>query len=145
MGISGLKKTLKSKVFLADLPKSVAKQILKKQLCSFSKSSQRSRVHRPAYYDYVLIKEFDSSAKVCTEHRFVGLYTSTVYGQPPLQIPLLRVKVQNALDRSGFSANGHNIKALLQVITVLPREELIQLSEQQLFETALQIEHIQER
>ena len=42
-----------------------------------TKANSRSTVHRPAYLDYIGVKRFDASGKVCGERRFVGLYTSS--------------------------------------------------------------------
>ena len=144
LGISRLKSTLRQSVSLESLPVGTSHLILKKQICNFSKSSTRSKIHRPAYYDYVLIKEFDEKGDVAIEHRFVGLYTSSVYYRAALDIPLVRNKVNAVLDRSGFAPNGHSIKDLLQVINVFPRDELFQISKTQLFATALEITRIQE-
>lgn len=144
LGVSRLKTDLKKKVNLNTLPTGTANLILKKQVCNFAKSSNLSRVHRPAYQDYVLIKEFDSKGNVCIEHRFVGLYTSSVYYQTALDIPLVRKKVNAVLDQSGFAPNGHSIKDLLQVINVFPRDELFQINKDQLYATALETTQIQE-
>lgn len=144
LGISRYKSGLKTRASLASLPKGTGDLILKKQICNFGKSATRSKVHRPAYYDYVLLKEFDKNGNVITEHRFVGLYTSSVYYRAALDIPLVRIKVNSVLDQSGFAPNGHSFKDLLQVINVFPREELFQISKEQLFTTALEITQIQQ-
>lgn len=144
LGISKFKSGLKERVKLSSLPKGTVDHILKKQICSFAKSSNRSKVHRSVHLDYVLLKEFDSKGKVVIEHRFVGLYTSSVYYRTALEIPLIRDKVNQVLDESGFSPNGHSIKDLLQVINVFPRDELFQISKEQLYSTALEITQIQE-
>jgi glutamate dehydrogenase len=144
LGISKFKSGLKERVKLSSLPKSNVEHILKKQICCFAKSSNRSKVHRSVHLDYVLLKEFDSKGRVVTEHRFVGLYTSSVYYRTALEIPLIREKVNQVLDESGFSPNGHSIKDLLQVINVFPRDELFQINKEQLYSTALEITQIQE-
>lgn len=144
LGVSKLKKNIKPKLKLSDLPKGVRDLVLKKKICNFAKSGIRSKVHRPAYCDYVLIKEFDSDGEVLVEHRFLGLYTSSVYFQEVLDIPLLRREVNAVLDRSGFARNGHNIKDLMQVINVFPRDELFQISRSQLLHTATEIARIQD-
>jgi len=144
MGVSRLKRDLKTKVNLKTLPSGTANLILKKQICNFAKSTNLSKVHRPAHYDYVLLKEFDSKGNVVKEHRFVGLYTSSVYYRAALEIPLVRKKVNAVLEQSGFAPNGHSIKDLLQVINVLPRDELFMISKDQLFTTALEITRIQQ-
>ena len=145
LGISQLKTSLKRRVLLDDVIEGAGALIMQKQICSFAKSSNRSKIHRPGYYDYVLIKEFDAAGEVRVEHRFLGLYTSTVYFQRAAEIPLVRKKVKWVLDHSGFSPNGHSIKGLNQVINVLPRDELFQITTEQLFSTAMQINQIHER
>lgn len=144
MGVSRLKRDLKAKVNLDTLPPGTANLILKKQICNFAKSTNLSKVHRPAHYDYVLLKEFDNKGNVVKEHRFVGLYTSSVYYRAALEIPLVRKKVNAVLDQSGFAPNGHSIKDLLQVINVFPRDELFMISTNQLLATALEITRIQQ-
>lgn len=144
LGISKFKSGLKKRVKLSSLPKGTVDHILKRQICSFAKSSNRSKVHRSVHLDYVLLKEFDDKGKVVTEHRFVGLYTSSVYYRTALEIPLIREKVNQVLDDSGFSPNGHSIKDLMQVINVFPRDELFQISTEQLYATAMEITQIQE-
>ncbi|MEX2131311.1 MAG: NAD-glutamate dehydrogenase [Pseudohongiellaceae bacterium] len=145
LGISKLKTGLRSRVQLKDVADDAGELILRKQICSFAKSAVRSKVHRPGFYDYVLIKEFNSQGEVAVEHRFLGLYTSSVYFQMASDIPLLRKKIRYVLDRSGFTPNGHSIKGLYQVINALPRDELFQLTNQQLFDLAMQISQIHER
>ena len=144
LGVSRLKTGLLPRMKFSDLPQGTSELILKKQICNFSKSGVRSKIHRPVYCDYVLLKEFDESGNVSIEHRFLGLYTSSVYHRTALEIPLLRQKVSRVLSRSGFSPNGHSIKDLLQVINVFPRDELFQISTEQLFDTAIEITQIQE-
>jgi glutamate dehydrogenase len=144
LGVSQLKSRLKSQTKVASLPGAAADFIDRPKLLSFAKSSMRSKVHRPAYYDYVLIKEFDRSGRVTHMHRFLGLYTSSVYFREALAIPLLRKKVSRALEKSGFIPNGHNMKDLLQVINTFPRDELFQISSSQLLETAVAITRIRD-
>ena len=144
LGVSRFKTGLKKRARFDDLPAGTGELILKKRILSFAKSSVRSRVHRPAYFDYVLIKEFDKQGKVAVEHRFSGLYTSAVYYRAALEIPLVRKKVNRVLTHSGFAPNGHSIKDLLQVINVYPRDELFQISHKQLAATAIEIAQIQE-
>ncbi|WP_051560426.1 NAD-glutamate dehydrogenase [Marinobacterium jannaschii] len=110
-----------------------------------AKDSHRSRVHRPAYQDMVVVKRFDKEGNVVGETRFYGLYTSPVYRERPTNIPMIRIKLERALDRSGFDRFGHSGKALLQVMTDLPRDELFLSRDQELFETAMGIFNLQER
>jgi glutamate dehydrogenase len=112
---------------------------------TFAKDAVRSRVHRPAHQDLVVIKRFDAAGQVCGEHRFYGLWTSPVYVEPPLQVPLLRRRAQKALARAGFDPQGHSGKALVQIIAELPRDELFLANDDELFDLAMGIFNLQER
>lgn len=144
LGVSKYKKNITPITKTSSLPKGTARIILRKQICSFAKSATASKVHRPAHYDYVLVKEFDAQGEVCKEHRFLGLYTSAVYFREALEIPLVRRKVEAVLNASGFSHNGHDIKNLMQIINALPRDELFQITEKQLLNTSVEIARIQD-
>lgn len=112
---------------------------------SCAKSSMRSRIHRHAYSDYVVVKLYNSGGKVMGEGRFLGLYTSPVYSERPEQIPLVRVKIANILERSNKDLGSHDGKALRQVLDSFPRDELLQSSEAELFSTAMSVAAINER
>ena len=144
LGVSRYKSELKSQTKVSSLPGAAADFIRRPKLLSFAKSSKRSKVHRPAYYDYVLIKEFDKAGQVTHMHRFLGLYTSSVYFREALSIPLLRKKVSRALENSGYTKNGHNMKDLLQVINTFPRDELFQVSSKALLDIAIGITKIRD-
>ncbi len=119
--------------------------LLERSLLSFSKAGTRSRVHRPAYPDYIGIKTFDAKGNVVGEHGFFGLFTSPVYRQNPSQIPLIRRKVANVLNRSTLNPKGFDGKTLAQVLITWPRDELFQASEDTLFDHVIGATYIQER
>ena len=112
---------------------------------SFAKAAHPSRVHRPAYPDYVSIREINADGKVIKECRFMGLYTSSVYGESVRVIPYIRRKVAEIERRSGFQAKAHLGKELAQVVEVLPRDDLFQTPVDELFSTVMSIVQIQER
>jgi glutamate dehydrogenase len=116
-----------------------------KDLLILTKSNSRSTVHRPGYLDYVGLKRYDERGEVCGEHRFLGLYTHTAYHSRPAEIPFVRRKVANVLARAGFAPGGHAAKRLENVIETYPRDELFQIGEEELYETALGIVHLGER
>jgi len=114
-------------------------------LLSFAKAAHPSRVHRPAYPDYVSVRQIDATGKVIKECRFMGLYTSSVYGESVRQIPYIRRKVAEIERRSGFDPKAHLGKELAQVVEVLPRDDLFQTPVDELFSTVMSIVQIQER
>ncbi|MBI2379298.1 MAG: NAD-glutamate dehydrogenase [Gammaproteobacteria bacterium] len=115
------------------------------RLLVLSKTNAVSTVHRPARIDYIGVKRFNDKGEVAGEYRFLGLFTSAAYNTSARQIPLLRHKVQTILDRSGLAPNGHDSKALLNILETFPRDELIQIGINQLVEMSMGILHIAER
>ena len=110
-----------------------------------TKANSRATVHRPSYLDYVGIKRFDESGQVIGERRFLGLYTSSAYSARPDEIPLLRRKVRQVRERSGLPPGSHADKALVEILETYPRDELFQISVDDLFEIAVGILNLGER
>jgi glutamate dehydrogenase len=129
----------------ATLPPDVRQFLREPRLLMITKSNRRSRVHRAVYMDAICIKSFDASGSAIGERLFVGLFTSLAYSRSPRAIPLLRRKVENAVKRSGFEPQSHDGKALAHILDSYPRDELFQIGEDELFETALGILNLQER
>ncbi|HUF78013.1 MAG TPA: NAD-glutamate dehydrogenase [Thermoanaerobaculia bacterium] len=115
------------------------------QLLFVTKANHRSTVHRPSHMDYIGIKRFDEAGRVVGERRFLGLFTSVAYNRRAQNIPLLREKVERTLERAGLPADSHDGKALVHILETFPRDELFQISEQELFEISLGILQLQER
>ena len=90
------------------------------------------------------MKRFDEDGNVTGERRFLGLYTHTAYRASPTEIPILRRKVAAVLERAGF-LGSHNEKALIEILDTYPRDELFQISGDELFEAAMGILHLGER
>ncbi|RAR65882.1 glutamate dehydrogenase (NAD) [Paraburkholderia unamae] len=109
-----------------------------------TKANSRATVHRPGYLDYVGVKLVGADGKVCGERRFVGLYTSTAYMVPAADIPIVRRKCANIVRRAGFLPKGHLGKSLVTVLETYPRDELLQASEDELFDIALGVLRLQE-
>ena len=104
-----------------------------------TKANTRSTVHRPGYTDYVGVKRYDDRGEVIGEHRFIGLLTSTAYSARVSETPLLRGKVEAIVERAGLPPGGHLAKALDHILETYPRDELFQISDDELYETALGI------
>jgi len=114
-------------------------------LVAFSKSPEKSPVHRNAYPDYVVVKRFNSAGEVIGEARLLGLYTSSVYRVSPMHIPLVREKLRHIYEHMGLNLGSHEGKELTQVIETFPRDELFQFSASELQDTLGDILNISER
>ena len=75
----------------------------------------------------------------------LGLFTSAAYSSPPKDIPLLRKKRRRVLDRARLSSQSHSGKALDNILSTYPRDDLFQVNEDQLLETSLGMLSLQER
>ncbi|CAN5453209.1 NAD-glutamate dehydrogenase [soil metagenome] len=129
----------------AELPPDVRRLAREPHLLNLTKANSKSRVHRPAYLDYVGVKTFDENGEVVGERRFLGLYTSSAYSMKPTEMPLVAGKIRNIMERSGFPPSSHYEKALVEIIETYPRDQLIQTPENELYTMAMGILQLQER
>lgn len=116
-----------------------------RELVIITKTNAISTIHRAAPLDYIGFKSFDENGEVCGEYRFLGLFTSQVYSHSPREIPIVRRKMQHVLSRSHLQPNSHAGKGLVHALETLPRDELFQAGEDELYDLTLGILHIQER
>ena len=110
-----------------------------------SKSTLRARVHRRATADYVGIKRYNENGEAIGEVRFVGLFTSESFTEPTRNIPVLRRKAEWVMEQAGFTPGGHNAKTLRKIIEYYPREELWQMSREELLTISRGILHLLDR
>jgi glutamate dehydrogenase len=127
------------------LPPDVRQFLRQPRVLMITKANRRSTVHRPVHMDTISVKKFDRAGNAIGEQLFVGLLTSGAYSQNSREIPLLRQKVANCLARAGFAPASHDGKALAHILETYPRDELFQISENELYDIALGILHLQER
>ncbi|WP_426702626.1 NAD-glutamate dehydrogenase [Rhodanobacter sp. Col0626] len=110
-----------------------------------TKTNARSHVHRAGYMDYVGVLQFDADGKAVGEQRFLGLFSSNAYMARPQDVPLVRHKVETVLARSGLKRDSYSGKSLRHILETLPREELLQSTEDELFATAMGILELRQR
>ncbi|WP_256644953.1 NAD-glutamate dehydrogenase [Thermomonas paludicola] len=110
-----------------------------------TKTNARATVHRPGYMDYIGVLGFDAKGRAVSEQRFLGFYTSSAYTRRPWDIPLVRERHAYVMEKSGLDASSHSGKALRHILEILPRDELFQSTEDELFKTSMGILGLQER
>ncbi|WP_419209657.1 NAD-glutamate dehydrogenase [Photobacterium leiognathi subsp. mandapamensis] len=146
LGLGLLKKPRHARPLnLSSLPESARIEAQKPDLLILTKSNAKSRIHRPAYIDYVGIKRFDNKGNVIGEHRFIGLYASTAYHQTAMHIPLIRNRVKRILAASSYPKGSHSWKALNNVLETYPRDELIQAKEEEMLDVGMGVVRMQDR
>ena len=134
-----------SSSFVALPPQARAMAKSPSPLLIVTKANARSTVHRPGYIDYVGVKRYGPGGEVIGEHRFLGLFTSTTYSARVTEIPLLRGKVRHVSERAGLAPASHLGKALAHILETYPRDELFQISAEELHEIANGILQLGER
>lgn len=110
-----------------------------------AKSNRLSTVSRPVPMDAALLKTFNAEGAVTGLRMLLGLFTIDSHFRPAHEIPLLRQKVRRCQERSGFAPESYNGRALQRILDSFPHDDLFQIDEQHLFDTALAILHLRQR
>jgi glutamate dehydrogenase len=122
---------------LASMTPEAYRKALEKRLLIITKANARATVHRAAYLDYIGFKTFDADGQVDGEIRFLGLFSSAAYRGSVRALPVVRRKVAEVMDRSGLSPRSHSGKDLLEILESYPRDELFQISTDDLYHAAV--------
>ncbi len=110
-----------------------------------TKANARSRVHRPAYLDFIGVKRYNAKGEVDGLYCIVGLFASAAYSSPTRDIPLLRKKVREVSRSAGLSLHSHSARALNNLLDTFPRDTLFQVTAPEMRDIALGILGLQER
>ncbi len=127
------------------LPDELRQLMEKPTLLVIAKGNRLATVHRSVPLDSIAIKKFDKDGNIVGQTQVVGLFTSVAYHQSPRDIPLLRRKINETITRSGFAPGSHSGKNLITILESLPRDELLQMGLDDLYEISLGILNLQER
>jgi glutamate dehydrogenase len=131
--------------WIKDIPLTIESKAIVNDLLVIRRLIESSTVHRPTAPYSIGIKIVDEHGKTTGKIRFVGLFTSTAYNSNIQTVPVLRLKVQHIIARSGLSLTEHAGKELLNILATYPRDELFQAKEDELYNNVIGIMHIQER
>ncbi|EFE69139.1 NAD-glutamate dehydrogenase [Streptomyces viridosporus] len=127
------------------LPADARAKAREHKLLVLTKANSRATVHRPSYLDYIGVKKFDADGNVVGERRFLGLFSSAAYTESVRRVPVIRRKVEEVLERAGFSPNSHDGRDLLQILETYPRDELFQTPVDELQAIVTSVLYLQER
>lgn len=130
---------------LSELPEVARQEARSSNLLILTKTNSVSRVHRPAYIDYVGIKRFDDEGNVIGEDRFIGLFSSSFYNNSATDVPVLKSKINRIMEMCDFAKGTHAYKVVLNILETYPRDELVQAREGELLEVAMGVLQVQER
>ena len=115
------------------------------RLIVVTKANTRSPIHHPQVMDSISVKQFAADGTVQGTHRFVGLFSTEAYYSRPRYIPLIRRKAAYVMQRAGVPEDSHSGKHLRDILHQLPRDELLQSSEDELFDICMGIRALHDR
>jgi glutamate dehydrogenase len=110
-----------------------------------AKSNQRSRVHRRGDLDYIGVRHYGGDGQPSGEVRFVGLFTAEAYDRAARDTPILRAKLTAVIAAAGFPPASHNAMRLAHILETFPRDELFQVTAEELLPIARDILHLSDR
>ncbi|RAY12215.1 NAD-glutamate dehydrogenase [Actinomadura craniellae] len=129
----------------AALPPEARAKARERRLLILTKANSRSTVHRPHYLDYIGVKRFDETGEVVGERRFLGLFTHVAYSESISHIPVLKRKLDEVIDRGGFTPESHDGQDLIEILESYPRDELFQISVGDLLPIAVGVLRLRDR
>ncbi|WP_028079829.1 NAD-glutamate dehydrogenase [Solimonas soli] len=115
------------------------------RLVVITKGNFRSHIHHAEFVDVVSVKRVREDGSVAGTCRFVGLFSADAYIDRPRNIPLMRRKAEYVMQRSRLPEGSHSGKYLREILYQLPRDELFQSSEEELFQLCMGIRALRER
>ncbi|MER6084542.1 NAD-glutamate dehydrogenase [Streptomyces sp. NPDC001833] len=127
------------------LPADARAKAREHKLLVLTKANSRATVHRPSYLDYIGVKKFDADGNVVGERRFLGLFSSAAYTESVRRVPVIRRKVEEVLERAGFSPNSHDGRDLMQIMETYPRDDMFQTPVPELESIVTSVLYLQER
>lgn len=133
------------KINISKLPPAAIDLCFSPQILIVAKTELKSTIHRDTFIDYIGVKKFNEQGKVIGERRIYGLFTSAAYYTYIRDIPLLRQKVQRILKNSGLDPQSHAGRILINILETMPRDDLIQGTEQELLDMTQGIRYLQDR
>ncbi|RAI60956.1 NAD-glutamate dehydrogenase [Roseicella frigidaeris] len=113
----------------AHLPPVVLAALAEPNPVTVAKANMRSTVHRPQHADVVATRIFGPDGRVTGGRLFLGLFAAAAYNRNPRSIPMLAEKVGRILAAAGLDPEGHDGRALRNILDTWPRDELFQAPE----------------
>ncbi|MBC7160193.1 MAG: NAD-glutamate dehydrogenase [Porphyrobacter sp.] len=92
------------------------------------KANRTARVHRRVPLDLFIVPVIEEG-RVAALSIHAGIWTSAALGTPPDRVPILRRQLATIRERLGVPQDGHDAKALVHALTVLPHDLVIGFSD----------------
>ena len=120
----------------ANLPEAVRAALRAPPPVTVAKANMRSTVHRPQHADVIATRIPGPDGGTAGVRLFLGLFAAAAYNRNPRSIPLLADKVGRILEAAGMQPEGHDGRALRNILDTWPRDELFQAPEPEILAAA---------
>jgi glutamate dehydrogenase len=120
----------------ARLPAAMRAALAEPTPVTVAKANMRSTVHRPQHADVVATRIYGPDGRVIGGRLFLGLFAAAAYNRNPRSIPMLAEKVGRILTAAGLDPEGHDGRALRNILDTWPRDELFQAPEAEVLDAA---------
>ena len=112
----------------------VRARALEPYLLNLTKANSRSTVHRPPYLDYVGVKRFDATAACRRAPLPRPLHAHRLPARARARSRSCAARSTRCSSAPRFPPGSHDEKALLEILETYPRDELFQISDDELFD-----------
>ncbi len=109
------------------------------------KGPRKATVHRDVFVDVVCVRQFDGRGRVTGARVFVGLFTADAYRGNLQSVPVLRRRVATVLSAARLQPNSHDGRALRHILETFPRDDLFQISDDDLYSVATRMLRLRDR
>ncbi len=130
---------------LFSMPKEAQRLAQAKYILVITKTNTKSHVHRGSYTDYISVKRFDVKGKLIGEDRFLGLFSRSAYNASVLDIPYIRLLVQQMFAEFKTTPSHRLGRSVLNILENYPRDDLFQVTPADLSDTIACILSLRER
>ncbi len=93
------------------------------------KANRLSLVHRRVPIDLFIVP-IHEDGRVAALSVHAGIWTSAALTTPPQNVPVLRRQLAGIMERLDFNPEGHDHKALIHALSVLPHDLIISFAEE---------------
>ena len=119
---------------LDQLDEQLQKRIMAGFVLSVTKANSESRIYRREPLDYIGIKKLDNEGEITGEIRFLGLFTNRVMAEPAVDIPLLRQKFEDLIEKQGIEEHTHTYRDVYSIYNSMPKHLLFMSPIEELIE-----------
>ena len=115
------------------------------ELISIVRADNDVNIHRHARPVCISVRQFGDDGEVIGEERFLGLFAAAAYRASVNTIPLIRERVTWVASRAKLDPASHSARAMRTVLETFPRDQLFEISRDELADVATAIVGLQER